>query len=212
MTTKTIYERISAAQADINSVGVGKQGINRTQRYRFRQIDDVYNALSPILAKHGIVTLPKYYGATYTTRPSREGGTLTYVQLAGKIRFCCGPLPEDRVTAHVLGEAMDSSDKASAKAMSMAIKNALLQVFLIPTEGDNDADASSPEAVSRPEPQKSKDDYTQEELLHIHDTIEAINKAENIDALRALWKQASAGSYLQMVEGAIKAKQKTQGW
>ena len=207
MTTKTIYERISAGQADIAKAGIAKGSINKEQRYKYRGIDEVYNALSPILAQHGIVMTPKHFGAEVTERKSRSGGVLNYVRLAAKIRFCCGPLPDDRVTVHVYGEAMDSGDKASAKAMSMAIKNALLQVFLIPTEGDNDADASSPESA----PAENKE-YSQEELLEIHNTLEAINAASDIDELRALWKQAKTGSYLDMVDGAIKDKQKSAGW
>ena len=40
---------------------------------------------------------------------------------------------------------MDSGDKATNKAMSAAYKYAALQTFCIPTEGDNDADATTHE-------------------------------------------------------------------
>jgi hypothetical protein len=43
----------------------------------------------------------------------------------------------------MIGEAMDSGDKSSNKAMSAAYKYAAFQAFCIPTEGDNDADATT---------------------------------------------------------------------
>ena len=49
----------------------------------------------------------------------------------------------------VYGEAMDSGDKAKNKAMSAAMKYACLQTFCVPTEGDNDADATTHEVVSK---------------------------------------------------------------
>ena len=48
------------------------------------------------------------------------------------------------------GEAMDSGDKATNKAMSAAYKYAAMQAFCIPTEGDNDADATTHEVAAEP--------------------------------------------------------------
>ena len=43
-------------------------------------------------------------------------------------------------TASTFGEAMDSSDKATNKAMSAAYKYAAFMTFCIPVEGDNDSE------------------------------------------------------------------------
>jgi hypothetical protein len=60
-------------------------------------------------------------------------------------------------TARVVGEAMDSADKATNKAMSAAYKYLCIQTFCIPTEGDNDADATTHEVVSsKQQPQKQQ--------------------------------------------------------
>jgi hypothetical protein len=48
------------------------------------------------------------------------------------------------------GEAMDSADKATNKAMSAAYKYAAFLAFCIPTEGDNDADATTHEPAPKP--------------------------------------------------------------
>ena len=47
---------------------------------------------------------------------------------------------------------MDSADKATNKAMSAAYKYMAMQTFCIPTEGDNDADASHHEIRREAEP------------------------------------------------------------
>ena len=49
------------------------------------------------------------------------------------------------VSATMAGEAADSGDKASNKAMSIAHKYALLQVFCIPTDDAKDPDSASPD-------------------------------------------------------------------
>lgn len=54
-----------------------------------------------------------------------------------------------RHTVSTFGEAMDSADKATNKAMSAAYKYMAMQTFCIPTEGDNDADATTPEPARR---------------------------------------------------------------
>ena len=56
-----------------------------------------------------------------------------------------------RHTVKTFGEAMDSGDKATNKAMSAAYKYAAFQAFSIPTEGDNDADAQTHEVAARPD-------------------------------------------------------------
>jgi hypothetical protein len=53
-------------------------------------------------------------------------------------------------TARTFGEAMDSGDKATNKAMSAAYKYVTFQTFCIPTEGDNDADLTTHETVPTP--------------------------------------------------------------
>ena len=52
-------------------------------------------------------------------------------------------------TIRTYGEAMDSADKATNKAMSAAYKYAAIQAFCIPTEGDNDADATTHDVAPR---------------------------------------------------------------
>ncbi len=139
-----IYEAISKVTAELAKEGIGKDRKNDQQGYKFRGIDDVYNAIAPIMSKHGLCVIPRYSDRQCIERVNRSGGALFNVVVRAEYDFVCA---EDgsRHTAQTFGEAMDSADKATNKAMSAAFKYALMQTFTIPTEGDNDADAHTPE-------------------------------------------------------------------
>lgn len=135
-----VYQAINAVQAALSKDGITKDRRNQQQGYNFRGIDDVYNALSPLLAKNGLCILPRCLSRSCEERQTAKGGTLFYVTVEAEFDFVSA---EDgsKHTVKTFGEAMDSGDKATNKAMSAAYKYAAFQAFAIPTEGDNDADA-----------------------------------------------------------------------
>ena len=139
-----VYKSINAVQAELAATGITKDRRNQQQGYAFRGIDDVYNTLSPLLAKHGLCILPRVLSRECIERQSAKGGTLFFVTVEAEFDFIAA---EDgsKHTVKTFGEAMDSADKATNKAMSAAYKYAAFQAFAIPTEGDNDADAHTPE-------------------------------------------------------------------
>jgi hypothetical protein len=139
-----VYKAINAVQTDLCKHGIGKDSENKFDGYKFRGIDAVYNALAPLLAKHGLCVLPRMLTRTCEERQSQKGGALFYVTVEAEFDFVAA---EDgsKHTVRTFGEAMDRGDKATNKAMSAAYKYAAFQAFAIPTEGDNDADASSHE-------------------------------------------------------------------
>ena len=135
-----VYQAINAVQADLAKRGISKARTNTFDKYQFRGIDDVYNALSPLLAEHGLCILPRILTRESVERESKGGGALFYVTVEAEFDFVSA---EDgsKHTVRTFGEAMDRGDKATNKAMSAAYKYAAFQAFAIPTEGDNDADA-----------------------------------------------------------------------
>lgn len=145
----SVYKVINAVQADLARSGIGKDSTNTFDNYKFRGIDAVYNALSPLLAKHGLCILPRMLARTVEERTSAKGGALFYVTVEAEFDFVCA---EDgsKHTIKTFGEAMDRGDKATNKAMSAAYKYAAFQAFAIPTEGDNDADATTHEVKAQP--------------------------------------------------------------
>lgn len=142
-----VYKAITLVSKDLAESGIAKNRKNQQQGYSFRGIDDVFNALAPILAKHQLVILPRYVERTCTERQSRGGGSLFGVVVKGELDFVSA---EDgsKHTVVTFGEAMDSADKATNKAMSAAYKYAAFQVFCIPVEGvHEDGDAETPEVA-----------------------------------------------------------------
>ena len=139
-----IYQAINAVQGELAKVGIGKDRKNEAQGYRFRGIDDVFNTLAPLLARHGLCILPRCTERVCVERLNAKGTALFYVTVRCEFDFVAS---EDDSTHTVVtyGEAMDSGDKATNKAMSAAMKYACMQAFSIPTEGDNDADAQTHE-------------------------------------------------------------------
>ena len=152
--TPLIYQKIIEVMADINAIGKDRR--NQQQGFQFRGIDDVMNELHSSLAKCGVFVLPKVLEETRTTGKTSRGGDMFYTRL--KINF--GFYAEDgsHVDAVVIGEAMDTGDKASNKALSIGLKYAMLQVFCIPTEDEKDPDAVSPQpaAGTMQQPQQKK--------------------------------------------------------
>jgi len=140
--TKNVYACIAAVSAEMATVGISKDRKNEQQHYKFRGIDDVYNALAPMLAKHKLVIIPRIIAREVVERQTQKGGTLFYVTVTAEFDFVSAE-DSSQVTVRTFGEAMDSADKATNKAMSAAYKYAAFQTFCIPTEGDNDADATT---------------------------------------------------------------------
>ena len=137
-----VYGAIAAVATDIARTGIGKDRKNEQQGYKFRGIDDVFNALSPLLAKHRLVILPRVLSRTQTERQTAKGGALFSVVVEAEFDFLSA---EDgsKHTVRTFGEGMDSADKATNKAMSAAYKYAAFQAFCIPVEGaldDGDKD------------------------------------------------------------------------
>jgi ERF superfamily len=145
---KTIYELFAEVKREVGPVG--KKGVNEKQHYNFRGIDAVVNAAAPALDKHGVLTIPVLQALEYSIVEVGSNRTqMGHVRVTVTYRFT-GPAG-DSFDATVPGEAMDSGDKATAKAMSVAYRTALLQALNLPT-GDADPDSQSYErSPARPQ-------------------------------------------------------------
>lgn len=137
-----IYAALNAIMADIGSIGKERQ--NQQQHFMFRGIDQVMNTLKPLLAKHHVNIIPEVVDMRREERRTGSGGTLMYSILTVKHHFVATDGSE--VVSTTIGEGMDSGDKASNKAMSIAFKYACFEVFCIPTEEmtKDDPDLNTP--------------------------------------------------------------------
>lgn len=136
-----IYESITKIIAEIPVIKKEKK--NLQQHFKFRGIDDVMNAVNPLLAKYKVFIAPQILEQIREERVSKQGGNLIYSIC--KIKYTFYAEDGTYVDAITIGEGMDSGDKATNKAMAIAMKYALFQVFCIPTEEMIDPDGISPE-------------------------------------------------------------------
>lgn len=143
-----VYVAINAVTAAMAKTGISKGRNNAQQGYKFRGIDEVYNALSSVLAENKLCVLPRVIAHEHIERLSKSGAALNYAIL--EVEFdLVSAVDGSQHAIRTVGEAMDSADKSSNKAMSAAMKYAMLVAFQIPTEGDNDADAHTPDPAPR---------------------------------------------------------------
>ena len=152
--TPDIYRLIGKAMQKVGAIGKDSTATNNSgkQMYKFRGIDAVYNALNPVMAELGLFICPEVLEQTREERKSSTGGTLIYSIL--KIRFTMYAPDGSNVSCVVIGEGMDSGDKASNKAMSIALKYACFELFMIPTEEMVDPDAEVHEVAPKNTPAK----------------------------------------------------------
>jgi hypothetical protein len=134
-----IYKLIGQAIGKIGAIGKDKK--NAQQGFMYRGIDQVYNALNPVMAELGIFFTPEILDQKREERTTKNGSVLTYTVLT--IRFTVFAPDGSNVSMTVVGEGMDSGDKSTNKAMSVAMKYAMFQLFCIPTEEMRDPDADS---------------------------------------------------------------------
>jgi len=174
----SVYQAINRVQAALAKQGITKDRRNQQQGYNFRGIDDVFNALSPLLAENGLCILPRILSRQCEERQTAKGGTLFYVTVEAEFDFVSS---EDgsKHTVRTFGEAMDSGDKATNKAMSAAYKYAAFQAFAIPTEGDHDADAQTHQVAVKTE-----------KPFDLAAALDWICKAANIEQIKQRGRQA----------------------
>lgn len=134
-----IYEAIAAIMSEVPAIGKNKQ--NQQQNFKYRGIDDAYNALQPLMAKHGVFTVPEVMERAREERVNAKGTTLAFVILRVKYTFYAKD--GSSLFCVIEGEGMDSGDKATSKALAISHKYALMQVFCVPTEDMPDPDSES---------------------------------------------------------------------
>ena len=144
-TERSVHQRLVAILAELPAIG--KTTLNPQQKFMYRSHDDVLNALNPLLAKHGVYVVPDVIDRVTAQRETARGSVMYEVNL--HVRYTFLGVEGDWVTASAWGEGTDMGDKATNKAMTMAFKAVLGQVFAVSTEETVDADGGTPEETVR---------------------------------------------------------------
>jgi len=147
-----IYSAIVATMNDIGAIG--KDSVNQQQGFKYRGVDAVMNALQPAMVKNKIFITPEVMSEERSERTNAKGTVIFCTRLMMKFTFFADD--GSSVQAVTLGEAIDTGDKATNKAMAIAFKYACFQVFCIPTEEMVDPDAECHEV--KPKTNAPKDD------------------------------------------------------
>ena len=125
-----ILPSLHAVMAEIKAVG--KDGTNKHNGYNFRGIDGVLNAVGPVLRQYAVLLVPTVEEINFGEVHARGGAVMTTVRL--RMRVTLYDMDGSNISATVWGEAFDSGDKATAKAHSVALRTALIQMLALPTQ------------------------------------------------------------------------------
>jgi hypothetical protein len=136
-----IYKAMIAVMQETDAIAKGQT--NKTQGFKYRGIDDIYNALHGLMSKHGIFCTSEAIDHKREERTTAKGTVLIYSTVTMKYKYYTDD--GSFVESSVIGEGMDSGDKATNKAMAVAHKYSLIQTFMIPTEDLKDPDMESHE-------------------------------------------------------------------
>ena len=123
---------------EIRAIGKGSEYNERGTRYSYRAADTVVQYFGPVTIKHGVNVLPFRTETTYGSKQTKSGSTMRECSVTVTWHIV-GPKGDFLVT-QTAGEALDTSDKSTTKAQTVALRNLLLNGGLIPTN-DRDPDA-----------------------------------------------------------------------
>lgn len=168
----TVHQAWTGVMRDVQHVG--KTGTNEQQHYKFRGVDAVVNAAGPALRKHGVIVVPSLRSWDYGTV---EVGSKRTLQGHARVEVdytVVGPSGDTLPVGSAPGEAMDSGDKATAKAMSVAYRTFLIQALALPTD----------------EPDPDEHTYERAERPTVDELVAAARKAASLDELAGIAQAA----------------------
>jgi hypothetical protein len=133
-TPPTVVQALSAVMADVREVRKDQRNTAPGQGgYAFRGIDAVMNAVGPALRVHGVVVMPRVISCEQSSIEVGQNRTrMGHVRV--EVEYTAHGPAGDTLAGTVVAEAMDSGDKATSKAMSVAYRTFLIQALTLPTD------------------------------------------------------------------------------
>ena len=188
MENQLIYQKLVNILKETKAITKSEK--NQQQGFKFRGIDNVMNELHELFAKNDVFILQEVQDFTTENRLTKSGGTNTFTRATIKFRYMT--TDGSYVDTVNVGEAMDSGDKGMNKAMSIALKYSLLQMFLIPTEEPKDPDKETPD-----------------ETDFLAMALQEINAAQSIETLSGIYNNYGFLHADQRFMSALSKKKKT---
>jgi len=198
--TLSIAQALNEVMKEVGAVK--KNDRNASQGFNFRGIDAVVNAVSPALQKHGVIVVPSVEDYEYASVEIGKNRTVMgHVKV--KVTYTFIGAGGDAIKATVVGEAMDSGDKATAKAMSVAFRTALLQTLSLPTD--------------EPDPDSQSYERSEKVVVDTKALAKAISESSDLETLAKLgahitkYKDAIEPSILETLRISFKEAQNRVG-
>lgn len=197
----TVDELMSAVMDDVKVVA--KRDRNVEQRFSFRGVDAVVNAVGPIVREHRLKVVPKLVSVEHQYLSMGEGKRAPdYVTVVVEYEWR-GP-SGDTVSTITPGAAMDWGDKAVAKAMSVAYRTMLIQALMLPTdEIDPDAETfdvdHGPQTSDKPEGKASG-------TTGGRNWLRELGEVETAEQAQALYADAEATGAHEQILARIKLR------
>lgn len=129
MSELNIYQRMKLVMEKVSYVQKEDKKVNN--QYTFVSHDAVTAKIRPALIEAGIVTVPR------VVRHAQDGNR---TEADIELDFVNVDKPEDKVTVAMFGFGIDPQDKGPGKAISYAVKYALLKAFSLETGDDPERD------------------------------------------------------------------------
>lgn len=195
--TMNIYQRMAAIMKTVGYVQKEEKKVNG--QYTFVSHDAVTSKMRPALIEHGVLAVP-------TVKRHLQDGNRTEADVL--VRFVNIDNPEDFIEIEMFGYGVDPQDKGPGKAISYAVKYALLKAFSLETGDDPERDN-----IAFEPPQKEKTGLSPK---HVDGLVAKIKKADSYASLKKLFVSAyreaeSCGDELAMeVLTAAKDDRKSQ--
>lgn len=207
MENQQVYAALSAVQKDLAAIGIAKNSNNSAQNFKFRGIDAMYNALAPILGRHGVVIVPTNVSYERTTLTNAKGNP-SYQTLAS-VNYKFYAKDGSSIEGFGVGEAQDTGDKSMSKALTMAYKYFIIHSLTIPLEGDLDPDSETHESAAYLTPAQAQElqDLITETGTDINNVFKAYTVKGNptITALTDIPSTAFAAAKQRLFDKKAKA-------
>jgi hypothetical protein len=148
--TKNLYQKLLSITEEIGKID--KTGKNTMQGYSFIEQAKVVAEVRVQLAKHGVMIIPEIAERSLerynVTRSNGKAGTDIHVQVKSRYTLVNADNPDERMICEWdAGEAIDSGDKATNKAVTASDKSFKMKLFNISDQ--DDPDAHSPAAAAK---------------------------------------------------------------
>jgi len=128
-----IYKKVSEMMASLPAI---EKNSKHQQGYSYRSFDAFLGAFKPALVQHGLVLVPEIVNCETGLRPSGKDKEACYAAVT--VAYTLFAEDGSSIRAVVAGESNDFSDKATAKAMTNALKTFFIQTFCVPVKDDED--------------------------------------------------------------------------